>query len=427
MTFRWLLVLLMPAAFCGEVRTMSLRQVLDAAVVQNPEVALARLEEEKSNDDIVLAKDPFHPKLVIGSGIAYSSGFPMSIDGSAPAILQAKAIASIFDRPQSYRVNAAKERRKMTDLDTQSKREEIAHRAASLFLDAQRLQQAIRVVKSQVENLVQVERSVKVRVDEGREIPLELKRTQLRLRQASQRVKMLEAEAANATISLAALLGMDVGDRVQPLEAELQMPAAHLESEELAVDAALSASKEVKRLEIALLAKGWEVKAGQAANLPKIDLVAQYALLTKYNHYEDYYRSFQRHNGQLGISIQLPVLTGSASRAMASQASLEINRLRLQMATMRNRISLDVRRAWQDVDRAQTTTELSRLELDVQRDEVTRILALIAEGRSTQKQLEEARYLENEKWVSMFDSRYSLERARLELLRQTGTLLAQLH
>ena len=101
MTFRWLFVLLMPVAFSGEVRTMSLRQVIDAAVVQNPEVALARLEEDKSNDDIILAKDPFHPKLVIGSGIAYSSGFPMSIDGSAPAILQAKAVASIFDRPQS--------------------------------------------------------------------------------------------------------------------------------------------------------------------------------------------------------------------------------------------------------------------------------------------------------------------------------------
>ena len=103
MTFRWLLVLLIPAAICGEVRTMSLRQVLDAAIVQNPEVAFARLEEEKSSDDIVLAKDPFHPKLFIGSGVAYSSGFPMSIDGSAPAILQARAVASIFDRPQSYR------------------------------------------------------------------------------------------------------------------------------------------------------------------------------------------------------------------------------------------------------------------------------------------------------------------------------------
>ena len=426
MTFRWLLVLLIPAAICGEVRTMSLRQVLDAAIVQNPEVAFARLEEEKSSDDIVLAKDPFHPKLFIGSGVAYSSGFPMSIDGSAPAILQARAVASIFDRPQSYRVNAARERRRISELDTQSKREEIANRAASLYLDAQRLQQAIRVVKSQVENLSQVERNVRIRVEEGREIPLELKRSSLRLRQSSQRVKSLEAEAANASIALAALLGLDVGDRIQPQEAELQMPAAHLESEEMAVEAALAASKEVKRLEIALLAKGWEVKAGAAANLPKIDLVAQYALLTKYNHYEDYYRTFQRHNGQLGISIQLPVLTGSASRAMASQASVEINRLRLQMATMRNRISLDVRRAWQDVDRAQTTTELVRLELDVQRDEVTRVLALTGEGRATQKQVEEARYQENEKWISMFDARYSLERARLELLRQTGTLLAQL-
>lgn len=423
---RFLLTLLIPLTALADVRTFSLQDLLAAALAQNPEVVLSRLEEEKSNDDIVLARDPFHPKLVVGSGLAKNFGFPMSIEGSAPSVIQAKAIASIFDRPQSYRVEAAKERKKISTFDTQSKRDEITHRAASLYLDALRLNQALRVLRSQVENLTVVEASVRTRVDEGRDLSIDAKRANLRLLQARQRVRTFETEIHNAEVGMAAIAGLGVNDLVRPKDQELQIPTMHLDTEESAIEAALAASNEIKKLETGLVAKGWEVKASKAANLPKIDLVAQYGLFAKFNNYEDYFRNFQRHNGILGVSVQLPILTGSAARAMASQGNIEISRLRLQMSSARNRISSEVRRAWQDVERAQTSSELSLLELDLQREEVTRILALIGEGKATQKQLEEMRYLENEKWVSMFDSRFMLERAKLDLLRQTGTLVAQL-
>jgi hypothetical protein len=54
------------------------------------------------------------------------------------------------------------------------------------------------------------------------------------------------------------------------------------------------------------------------------------------------------------------------------------------------------------------------------------LLTLFEEGRATQKQLEEARLAENEKWMSLFDARYGLDRARLDLLKETGTLVAAL-
>ena len=423
---RFLIALLFPLTLMGQVRTLTLRELLEMALAQNPEVALARLEEDKANDDITLARDPFHPKLAVGSGLAKNFGFPMSIEGSAPSIVQARVGASIYDKPQSYRVQAARERRKISSLDTQTKRDEITHRAATLYLDALRLRQGIRVLQSQIENLNRVEAAVKARVEEGRDLAIEWKRASLRLLQTKQRLRSFETESHNAEVSMAALLGLGVNDLIRPKDDDLIIPTMHLDSEELAIEAALAASNELKRLETGLVAKSWEVKAGKAAGLPKIDLVAQYGLFAKFNNYEDYFRNFQRHNGIVGISIQLPILTGSASKAMASQANVEMARLRLQMSSTRNRISSEVRRAWQDVERAMTSSELARLELDLQREEVSRVLALLGEGRTTARQLEEMRYLENEKWLAMFDSRYTLERARLELLRQTGTLVAQL-
>src|SRR6478752_3993831 len=95
------LVLITPAA--AEVRTLTLRGALDIALQQNPDVVLARLDQQRARAQVTIEKDPFRPKLFAGSGAAYTNGFPMSIDGNAPAIIQAKAPMAIFDRPQSYR------------------------------------------------------------------------------------------------------------------------------------------------------------------------------------------------------------------------------------------------------------------------------------------------------------------------------------
>ena len=58
----------------AQVRTITLKEAVDLAAKQNPEVALARLEESKAQQAVRIARDPFVPKVVAGSGLAYSSG-----------------------------------------------------------------------------------------------------------------------------------------------------------------------------------------------------------------------------------------------------------------------------------------------------------------------------------------------------------------
>ena len=79
---------------------MTLREAVRRAVAQNPDVTLARLDEENARHGVQVAKDPFSPRIVVGSGLAYSNGFPMSIEGSAPSIVQARASQFIFNRQQ---------------------------------------------------------------------------------------------------------------------------------------------------------------------------------------------------------------------------------------------------------------------------------------------------------------------------------------
>src|SRR5437763_7621528 len=117
----------------AEVHTMTLRQAVEQAVKQNADVALARLDEEKAHAAIREARGPFMPRLVVGSGLAYSNGFPMSIEGSAPSVVQANAQQFLFNRPQNYRVAQAREDARGAAFGVTNKREEVAYRTAALY------------------------------------------------------------------------------------------------------------------------------------------------------------------------------------------------------------------------------------------------------------------------------------------------------
>ena len=102
-------LLLIAFAATAEVRTLTLREALDIALKQNPDVVLARLDQQRARAQITIVTDAFVPKVFAGSGAAYTNGFPMSIDGNAPALLQARTQMAIFDRPTSYRAAQARE------------------------------------------------------------------------------------------------------------------------------------------------------------------------------------------------------------------------------------------------------------------------------------------------------------------------------
>ncbi len=167
------------------------------------------------------------------------------------------------------------------------------------------------------------------------------------------------------------------------------------------------------------------MKEAQAARLPVIDLVAQYELLAKSN-YENFFTRFQRNNGEVGVSIQVPLITGSASKGLATQAQTDILELRTQMNQVRNRIQLDTQKSYQELRKALSAQEVARLDLDYARDQVSVLLAQLGEGRATEQQIDNARLSEQEKWIVFYDAQHAVENARLDLLRQTGTLMAAL-
>jgi outer membrane protein TolC len=267
--------------------------------------------------------------------------------------------------------------------------------------------------------------NVKIRIEAGRELPLEEKRARLKLAQAKQRQQRLEFDREAAETDLALLLGLAPTDRVQPLEPERSVPAI-IDSETDAVTNALRNSRELQRLDSQLKAKALELRSHDAARLPTFDLVAQYGRFARFNNYDKFFNRFAANNAQVGMSFRIPLVPSLASRAQKNIASADIVALRTQVTSARGRIAVGARRAWQFVAQQQLSAEVAKLDLEVARDQVSQLLALFEEGRVPFRQLEEARIQESEKWMALFDARYALDRARLDLLRETGNVLALL-
>jgi outer membrane protein len=406
----------------GEVRTMTLRQAVETAIQQNPDIALSRLDEEKARQAIRLARDPFYPRLVAGSGLAKNWGFPMSIEGSAPSVVQAKVIADVFNRPQNYAIAQAKENARASALAVGSKRDEVAYRVASLYLDAERSARVLVLAQKDLESQQKVLETVQAQVREGRALPLAEKAAALAVARARQVAATLEDDQLAAETALAIGLGLSASDRVRPLQEERAAPPLP-SSPEQAIEGAIESNKELRRLESQMISKQLEVRGARAARLPRVDLVAQYGMLARFNNYDEFFRAFQRNNGQLGVSFQIPLFAGPAVSAQAAQAQADVSRLKIELNNTRNRLASDLQQSFRDLRKAEGAAEVARLDLDVAREQLSVNLAQMQEGRLTLRQVEETRVVENQKWMAFYDAEYAMEKARWNVLRLTGRLV----
>lgn len=419
------LALLLAAAAAAQPRTLTLKQSVALALEQNPELLIARLEEQKAQLEVRAVQEPLLPKLVAGSGLAYTYGMPMSVEGSAPTIVQARAIRSIWDPARGLMVAKTREDARGAGIGAAIIGEDAVLRTATLHLDLERAQRALLTARAQQEHLQRIEAAVRIRVEEGRQLPIDGKRAAVNLMQVRRRLSALETNVEAISLALCQTLGLDPKTQVRAALEERAAAPIPLDENE-AVAAALSANKEIRKLESALAASNLQARAHRAANWPRIDLIAQYGLLGKFNNYEDYFNRFQRHNVQLGASFQVPIFGDETARARAAQAEVESRRLSVLARQARARVESDTRGAWQRVRDSEAGRDFARLDLDLGREQVTVLLAQQSEGRASLQQIEQARIEEQEKWLALYDAETQLERARLNLLRQTEMLAAAL-
>ena len=180
-------------------------------------------------------------------------------------------------------------------------------------------------------------------------------------------------------------------------------------------------SVEIRQAELDLRSKQERLKGEKGGYFPTVDLVGKYSLLSRINNYDQYFRTFQKNNINVGLQISIPIFSARTSAAV-DLASADLHRSELELAATRHRVENEVRTTARRMRETEATREVARLELQLAQQELQILQAKYEQGRANLRDVENQRLEENGKWLAFLDADFDNQQASLELLRMTGQL-----
>jgi len=280
----------------------------------------------------------------------------------------------------------------------------------------------------------QTEASVQQRIKEGIDSEVDGMRAQL----STARVHMRITEAQGAADVLRERLSKLTGLPANSIQTDPDsIPAAPAVADQDAPNDATNNPAVQAAVEHAR-AQYVHAQGEHRALWPSLDFAAQYALLSKFNNYQNYYipakpctvasvsvlcvaNSFQQNNATFGVSIRFPLFNAS-QRARAQAADADALKASKQAEAAKNQASEETLRLQRSVTQMQAARDVAQLEYEIVQKNIDAIKTRMDAGTANLHDLDDARVQASEKFISLQDVTFELERAQTGLLRSTGDL-----
>ncbi|MBZ5522353.1 MAG: TolC family protein [Acidobacteriia bacterium] len=395
------------------------RTAIELALKNSASTAIGRAEAQRAKANLAQSRDLFLPQVAIGSGLAYSYGFPLSLEGAAPSVFNFNAQEFLLNPAQRQFVKAAREEIGATESQNAERRNDVILETALDYIQLDLLQSSLNVQKEQQEFAAKYEEIAAQRVKEGVDAPIELTRARLASARTHLQLEATQSSIDELKLRLSQLTGLAQSAIETVTESIPALPKTSQEPD-LATTAA-EKSFSVKAAEQAALAKAFRARGEEKQLYPAIDLVAQYGLFSRYNNYDSYFRKFQRNNVTAGISIRFPFFN-PAQRATARAAEAEAVKAKKEAQNLREQVSGEVLRLQRSVQQMAAAREVNKLEHLLAQSDVETMHEKIQAGGATLKDEQTARITEHDRYAAYLDSNFQLDRAQIQLLRQTGEL-----
>jgi outer membrane protein TolC len=397
----------------------TLKQAVATSLQKSREISLARLQYETSRQEAGVTRSQFLPNLYTGSGVAYTSGFPLLAGGGAPALFTLSYNQELFNLPARGDVRAEEQKSEQQRFTIDAVRDGVIQRTVSAYLELAKVRRQLELLGSERESAQKILDYTRQRAEAGYELPIEVTRAQLTAAQVEQRRAQLEDQEDTAADQLRVLLGLEPDQPIQVTAEEIP-PAADQTIANL-VQEALRNNPEVKAAESERTASELRLKGERGGYWPTIGLIGQYNLLAKFNNYDQFFNKFQRNNFIAGIDIKIPIFASHTSAAI-SFARANLTASQMQVENKRAQVSLDVRHKARQARQMDMTREVARLELELAQQNLQVLQSQFQQGRASIRDLEGGQLDENEKWLAFLDAEFAHQQAELDLLRTTGQL-----
>jgi outer membrane protein TolC len=431
LSLRIVAFVLLPAALLAE--PIPLKRVVELALSHATGAGIAAADEQHAAAAFRDLRNSYIPQLMTGAGLGYSHGFPLSLEGSAPALFNITAQSALLNPSLRKFVQAAKVDSEVASLKSKDERNQIIQDAAQSYAELAKWEQRLGKLQETEDAAKKFQAAVADRVKEG--VDSELDGTKARLSAARVRLRIEEARGAADVLRehLSRLTGLTAAEiQTDPgsIPAAPELPVQN--SAESDSTPAVRASVQYARAQY-LRAQG-----EHRALWPSIDFAAQYALLSKFNNFQNYYipskpcvtslgeflcvsDSFQQNNATIGVSIRFPLFNAS-QRARAQAADADALKATRQAEAAKNQASEETLRLRRSVAQLQAARDVAQLENEIAEKGLTAVQTRIDAGTANLHDLDDARSQVSERYITLQDVTFELERAQLGLLRSTGDL-----
>jgi outer membrane protein TolC len=430
-TAKWILaVVLLPGSLLAE--PVSLKRVVELALTHATGAAIAAADEQRASAGYRELRNNYVPQVSTGAGLGYSYGFPLALEGSAPSLFNINAQSALLNPSLRDFERAAKVDSTVASLKTKDQRNQIIQDAALSYAELAKWEQRLARLQETEAAANQMQAAVAERVKEG--VDSELDGTRARLSAARVRLRIAEAQGAADVLRehLSKLTGLPAAN-IQTDPDSIPAPPAAATTQDAPKEAADSSPSVEAAVEHAR-AQYLRAQGEHKALWPSIDFAAQYALLSKFNNFQNYYipsrpcgqflcvtNNFQQNNATVGVSIRFPLFNAS-QRSRAQAADADALKATKQAEAARNQVSEETLRLQRSVSQMQAARDVAQLEYEIAEKNLTAVQTRMDAGTTTLHDLDDVRSQASERFIALQDVTFELERSQLGVLRSTGDL-----
>ena len=416
-----IILLAQGTAFPVTTETLSLKRAVQLALAHSPAAGEASADSQRAFASYREAKDQYLPQLLIGSGLGDSWGYPLSLEGSAPSLVNVTAQSALINPALRDFVRAARLEYKAIGEGNKDRRNQIVQDTVVTYLELVKWEQEIDQLRQQHEDALKAQEIVDQRVQAG--VDSQQIGKQARLAAARTSLRIIQAEGAIDVLStnLSQLTGVPVNSLQVAPDSVPGLPEIPAKSEESTK--AEESNPAVLFAQQHAIAQSFRARGEHRSLWPSADFATQYAVLAKFNNWTQFFPNnvFERNNATVGVVIRFPFFNPS-QRAHAQAADAEAIRANKEVDATKNQVSRQTLKLRRSVEQLRAAQEVSELEYEIAQSNVETMDIRIKSGTSTINEGDQARVDLFEKYNALQDANFQLIRARVGLLRATGEL-----
>lgn len=405
----------------GKDKPLAFRTAIELALKNSTTSGLSQADLHRARSTVTQTRDLFLPQTIVGAGLGASYGFPLSLEGAAPALFNVNFQGALLNYAQHSFIKAAKSDVAATTAQNADRRNEVIMETALDYVQLDLLESSLAIQKEQQQAAQKFQDIVAQRVQAG--LDSQVDATRAKLTGARTRLDIAQAQAAadQLRLRLSQLTGLPPASIQTSTETIPDMPAV-AQDQDLPGEAQKT-NPQIKLAEAAAQAKQFRAQAEHQLLYPTVDYVGQYALLSRFNNYDQFFLKFQRNNITAGVAIRFPVFN-PVQRAVADAAKADAAKSRKEAQSVKEQVSTETLKLQRSVQQLAAAREVAQLEHQLAQSDIESTHAKIESGAASIKDEENARVAEHQRYTAYLNSSFELDRAQIQLMRQIGQLEA---